>query len=179
MAGSSGLGDKHSPLSCSIHSLSPSINGSSSGTALDLLHPTGSATSGGPEGAPSGSSISSGNSTTPTVVIPLSPGSAGYRGSDPGAHEFLSGAQDLIGRLTAGLRALTHERERLKMVVETAVETSSLSSRGQAPNSAINTGIKKIPPVLADELAGIWIIIPGVNYRSRPVKEKSPYLANF
>ncbi|XP_032783250.1 oxysterol-binding protein-related protein 3 isoform X1 [Daphnia magna] len=91
------LNDKHSPLSCSIPSLSPSINGSS---ATEMLAPP----------------MSDCNMLSPT---------------DPG-HDFLNGAQDLIGRLTTCLRTLNHERERLKLVIETATETSSISSRNGA-----------------------------------------------
>jgi len=43
--------------------------------------------------------------------------------------EFVNGAQDLVNRLTSSLRVLTHERERLKLVLETAAETNSISSR--------------------------------------------------
>lgn len=95
--------DKHSPLSCSIPSLSPSANG-----GVDLLAP-------------------------PAAVEPLlSPG-------EP-AHEFLNGAQDLIARLTACLRSLGHERERLKLAIEAAAETASISSR----NGAANTGTQSV-----------------------------------
>lgn len=93
------LNDKHSPLSCSIPSLSPSMNGSS---------------------------------VTETLAPPTSESNALLSPAEPG-HDFLNGAQDLISRLTAGLRTLNHERERLKLVIETATETSSISSRNGAP----------------------------------------------
>lgn len=110
--------DKHSPLSCSVPSLATSINGgSASTTALDLLQP------------PTPAVLAEGGSVS---NAPLSPG------GDSSGHEFLNGAQDMISRLTAALRVLTYERERLRLVIEAAAETASLSSRGG--NAAINAG---------------------------------------
>ena len=52
---------------------------------------------------------------------------------DP-SREFISAAQDLMTRLTSALRGLAHERERLKLVLETAAETNSISSARNAPS---------------------------------------------
>lgn len=50
--------------------------------------------------------------------------------------DFAAAAAELLGRLTSALHVLTHERERLKLVMETAAETNSITSRN-APNAAV------------------------------------------
>lgn len=83
--------EKHSPLSCSIPSLSPSVNGS-------------------------------------VVSEMISPASDQSGTLEP-AQDFFNAGQDLIRSLTSALRVLNHEKERLKLVVETLAETTSISSR--------------------------------------------------
>ncbi|EFX82655.1 hypothetical protein DAPPUDRAFT_48987 [Daphnia pulex] len=79
---------------------------------------------------PSLSPSMNGSSATEMLAPPTSDSNM-LSPADPG-HDFLNGAQDLIGRLTTCLRTLNHERERLKLVIETATETSSISSRNGA-----------------------------------------------
>ena len=112
----SNLSDKHSPLSVSIPSLSPSING------------------GGGTSSGQGDHYQLGLPTSESVLT-LSPGVG-----EP-AHEFLNGAQDIISLLTSSLRTLNHERERLKLVIETVAETASISSRSGAVNTAIQPNV--------------------------------------
>ena len=66
--------------------------------------------------------------------------------------EFVNGAQDLVNRLTSSLRVLTHERERLKLVLETAAETNSISSRN-GPSSG------KAKVVLVLESVGCLVVL--------------------
>ena len=66
--------------------------------------------------------------------------------------EFVNGAQDLVNRLTSSLRVLTHERERLKLVLETAAETNSISSRN-GPSSG------KSKAVLVLESVGCLVVL--------------------
>lgn len=105
-SGTSNLKEKHSPLSCSIPSLSPSANGCTS-TMSELLPP--------PTTFAGSADLSCLMSSTDYV------------------QEFLHGAQDLIECFSSVLRVLNHERERLKLVTEAASETTSISSRSGAP----------------------------------------------
>ena len=116
----SNLSDKHSPLSVSIPSLSPSINGGGGG--------------GGGTSSGQGDHYQLGLPTSESVLT-LSPGVG-----EP-AHDFLNGAQDIISLLTSSLRTLNHERERLKLVIETVAETASISSRSGAVNTAIQPNV--------------------------------------
>ncbi len=81
-----------------------------------------------------------GSSATAEMLAPPTSESTAMLSPAEHGHDFLSGAQDLIGRLTTCLRTLNHERERLKLVIETATETSSISSRNGAATGA-GTGI--------------------------------------
>ena len=132
------LSDKHSPLSVSIPSLSPSVNGASTDQHQLGLPPSDS-------------------------VLTLSPGVIG----DPG-HDFLNGAQDLISLLTSSLRTLNHERERLKLVIETVAETASISSR----NGAVNTAMQ--PNVIASLRCALQVAVQqNAELRSRLQKIRS------
>lgn len=108
-SGSSNLKEKHSPLSCSIPSLSPSANGCSNAAMAELLLPP------------------------PMTQLTASSDFSCLMTSTDYVHEFLHGAQDLIECFTSAMRVLNHERERLKLVTEAASETTSISSRSGAP----------------------------------------------